>query len=293
MELDDFIITVFCAVDDRLKPLGRLRQRGPKPQLADSEVVTMELVGEFLGLDTDQALYSYFRRHYNHFFPTLRELDRTTFVRQAANLGQITAGLWQRWVQEVPHTASLRLLDSVPIPVCRFRRAHFCQRFRGQAAFGYDELARAIFYGFRGHLGISPEGVICAWSLAPANVHDLQVVPELTPNFQGSALGDRNYWGRKARDELLHEGVSLYAPFKRRSQEPHPRRARQLGRVRQRIETVLSQLVGRFRLKRVWARDLWHLGVRLWRKLLSHTVAVWINVMHGRAPLQLDGLITV
>ncbi len=89
MDLDTFIIAVFCLIDDALTELvgpARLRQRGPHPTLADSEVLAMEVVGEFLGLDQDKAIYGYFRRHWAHFFPALRRLHRTTFARQAANL---------------------------------------------------------------------------------------------------------------------------------------------------------------------------------------------------------------
>ena len=87
MPLEDFIITVFCWIDERLKALlgdHRLRQRGFAPKLTDSEVITMEMVGEFLGLDTDVGLWKYFRRHWPSWFPHLG--SRTTFARQAANL---------------------------------------------------------------------------------------------------------------------------------------------------------------------------------------------------------------
>src|ERR1051325_10567279 len=51
----DFLLLVFCLVDDELQALhlGRLRTRGPQPTLSDSEVLTMEIVGEFWGLDQD------------------------------------------------------------------------------------------------------------------------------------------------------------------------------------------------------------------------------------------------
>ena len=68
MDLDTFIITAFCLIDDMLKEIlsnKRLRQRGPMPLLADSEVLTMEVVGEYLGLNKDKAIYDYFRRHYS------------------------------------------------------------------------------------------------------------------------------------------------------------------------------------------------------------------------------------
>ena len=60
MDLDTFIITAFCLIDDMLKEIlanRRLRQRGPMPLLADSEVLTMEVVGEYLELNKDKAIY--------------------------------------------------------------------------------------------------------------------------------------------------------------------------------------------------------------------------------------------
>jgi hypothetical protein len=104
MDLDTLIVTVFCLVDDALmttldgKPL---RQRGPQPLLADTEVLTMEAVGEYLGLDQDTAIFSYFRRHYSHFFPAVRRLHRTTFARQAANLWRVKERLWQQFLHDL------------------------------------------------------------------------------------------------------------------------------------------------------------------------------------------------
>jgi hypothetical protein len=46
---------------------------------------------------------------------------------------------------------------------------------------------------------------------------------------------------------------------------------RLIVKVRRLIETVIGQLVGRFHLDKVWARDIWHLSSRLNRKILAHT----------------------
>lgn len=58
MDLDDFIITAFCMIDDSMKKLfatTRLRQRGPAPKFSDSETLTMEIVGEYLSLNRDRV----------------------------------------------------------------------------------------------------------------------------------------------------------------------------------------------------------------------------------------------
>lgn len=70
MDLSTFITAVFCLTDDWLKE-QRIRRRGPAPKLADSEVLTIEVVGEFLGIETDKGLYDHFRCHYAEWFPTL------------------------------------------------------------------------------------------------------------------------------------------------------------------------------------------------------------------------------
>lgn len=44
MDLNTFIVTVFCLIDDRMAGLGRPRSRGPTPTLFDSEVLTIEVV---------------------------------------------------------------------------------------------------------------------------------------------------------------------------------------------------------------------------------------------------------
>ena len=160
MDLDTFIVAVYCAIDEELRVLAgreRWRTRGPRPRLADSEVLTIEVVGEFLGIDTDRGLYAYFRRHYGAWFPALRRVHRTTFARQAANLWAIKERLWQR--------------------------------------------------------------------------------------------------------------------------------------LRYRIDTVFGQLVDRYRAKRVWARDAWHLWSRLLRKVLSHTLAVHFTARDSHPPLHHADLI--
>jgi hypothetical protein len=49
---------------------------------------------------------------------------------------------------------------------------------------------------------------------------------------------------------------------------------------------VIGQLTGRYHLKRVWAGDGWHLWSRWQRKLLSHTLAVYLCQQAGLGSLR-------
>jgi len=291
MDLNTFIIAVFCLIDDRIEDRA-LRARGPLPRLSDAEVLTIEIVGEFLGLDTDEAIFRYFRRHYGEWFPALGEVHRTTFARQAANLWKIKERLWQELLDLTPHDRAFAMCDSMPLPACLFARAYRCSRFRGEAAFGKDTLLRQTFYGFRVHARVCWPGVITRISVAPANAHERSVLPEIAEFSSGLIVGDRNYHSPKRRKELADMGVELLAPYSSKKRDPHPKKSAFLSRLRYRIDTVFSQLTQRYCLKRVWARDMWHLASRLLRKVLSHTVAFLLNhKLLANPPLQLSKLL--
>ncbi len=290
MSIVDLLLHTFCFVDDEIKGM-KLRQSGPQPTLRDSEVITLQLVGELLGLDQDRKLFRYFRRHYRAEFPALCRIHRTTFARQAANLWHLSLDLHQRLVDRMLGEGHFWLLDSVAVPVCRLSRADRCRRFRGLARICKESQRGGFFYGFRLHVRTSETGIIAQVDLAPANVSDVAMVEELVPPGEGDSLGDRNYWSPNCSAGLEQRGWRLVAPFRRASQDPRPERSAQLKKLRQRIETTLGQLTERYHLKRVWARDLWHLTHRVLRKVLSHTLMVWFSLQLGHSPLAFATLV--
>lgn len=296
MSLDEFIITCFCWIDDALPVVTggkKVRPSGPQPKMSDSEVITIEIVGSYLGLSQDQELVEFFRHHYSHFFPVLLKIERSTFVRQAANLWAVKERLWMRLRDELIRQDELvGIIDSMPIPVCRFARAPWCVRFRGLARFGKDHADRQTFYGFRLHLRLGWPGVITHAFLAPANETDGEMAPIVLEGTQGLALGDRAYWVPDIQASLRKDGIVLQAPF-RTAHAPQAAayQSSVLGQVRYRIDTVFGQLTDRCHLKRVWARDLWHLRNRLLRAILMHTLCVWLNQQLEAPCLQLDQLV--
>jgi Transposase DDE domain len=290
MDATTLLISVDCLIDEWLAG-RRLRQRGPTPILSDSEVLTIECVGEFFGIDTDKGLYEHFCRYWSDWFPALSRVQRTTFTRQAANLWAGNAQLRQQLLGLVGFDPAVSILDSFPVPVCRFGRACRCQRLAELASFGRDEGAKQTFYGLRAHLGVCWPGVIAEGRLAPANPHDLAMAEDLLVDAHGWALGDRSYWSPTRAGLLADRGIWLLAPS-RSARRPGLRPARRLVQARRRIETVIGQLVERDHAKRVWARDAWHLWSRWQGKLLSHTLAVYLCQQTGLGSLRFADLLS-
>jgi superfamily I DNA/RNA helicase len=259
--------------------------------LRDSEVLTIEVVGEFLGLDTESNIFTHFCRYYADWFPGLRQITRTTFTRQAANLGKVKQELWQMLARHIPHDPYLSSIDSFPVPVCRFARATYSRLFREVATYGHDEVARHIYYGLRAHVRLAWPGVLVDCALAPANLSDTAGAEDLLQGVAGFVLADRSYWKPELSQRLQSDGLFLLAPYKsaQHEKQPYPR---SLTHMRYRIETVFGQLVERFHAKRIWARDLWHLTSRWMRKFLSHTLVVYFCFLADLSYLSFAKLVT-
>jgi hypothetical protein len=294
LPLDEFIIFVFCCITDRFNALTEgnpLRKRGFQPALTDPEVITMEIVGEFLGIDTDKGIWEYFRRHWGHFFPALG--CRTTFTRQAANLWYCKIMLREKIAEELGAVKNpVHIVDGFPVPVCNIKRAFSSKNFQGDAAYGFCASKGEKYYGFEGHLLIDSSGVITSCTLAAANIDEREALPELLPGIQGLLIGDKGYISSALHQNLLNEGVNLQTSLRKNMHDGRPQKyVSKLMSVRRLVETVIGQLTERFNIEKVRARDKWHLTSRTARKLLSHTVGILLNRLSGRSSLEFDGLI--
>jgi len=297
MDRDDFIIFVYCLVEEQYAAITKgkkLRKRGFPPKLSDAEVITIEICGEYLGFHDDKAIFDYFRKHYKEWFPDLE--DRTTFVRQAANLWQMKARIQQKLVQlSGQMQETYQIIDTAPLPVCEYVRSRRDRCFKPDADYGYCAAKDMHYYGFKLGLRTSRIGMITHFDLLPARPHDIQLLDDLVAGFQqGTILADKGFIDAHRQAILARKGIFLAAQTRKNmlsSDLPQSIRKR-FRRWRKRIETVISQLAVRFQIERIRARDLWHFQSRLIRKILAHTICVFINLQLGRPPLDFSGLVT-
>lgn len=294
MLTEEYIITVYCLVDEMLKKVkkNKLRQRGPRPKLSDAEVITMEIVGESKGFDCDKHIHSYFRDHWYQMFPMLG--NRTTFLRQSANLWAIKQEIRRALViKQLPLGSNLSIIDGFPIPVCGFRRAYFSKLFKGNADYGYCAAKNLHYFGFKGHLLIDERGLIVDCAIAAANIDEREMIFDISSEFAPNLLGDKGYICTEIRkEELRNAGINIHTPLRDNMKDDRPKKfVKMLNRKRRLVETVIGQLSERFNIERVRARDMWHLTVRIGRKLLAHTVNCCINYMLGNSILQFEKIL--
>lgn len=288
MPLEDFITWIYCWVDDECTLITAktpLRERGFTPALSDSEVITMEIVGEFLGIDTNKGIWSYFRSHWSSCFPMIG--SRSQFAKQATNLWAVKQKMQEKRMPSSKQD-SVHIVDGFPIEISHFKRAKSCRRFKGEASYGYCASKEETYYGFKGHLLVNLEGEISGFTLSEAKGSEREAVWELTDGVLGLLLGDKGYIGADFKAELKKQGLELETPAKSNMKDAMPKCWRkQLNRIRRRVETSIGQLVEQFNIQKTKARSLLSLTNRLTRKLLAHGLGVLANREAGNEPLQL------
>jgi hypothetical protein len=294
MPLEDLIITVFCGIEEHLGLLlreQRLRQRGVAPKWTESEGLTMEVVGEFLSLATDRGIWKYFGQHGLSWFPALG--SRTPFAQQAANLWVVKQQLHQQLLNDRGAVADpIHRGDGCPLPVCLLARASPCRLFPEIADYGYGAAKRPYYYGRHGPLMITINGVITAWTVTSASGDEREALGDLTEGVQGLVIGDKGYISAFLQAELAATGVDLQTPLRANMTDLRaPRVVQRLTKTRRRVETGIGQLSAPFHFEKIGARDTWHLTSRIARKVLAHTLGIFINRRRGRSDLQFEGLI--
>lgn len=291
MPIEEFIISVYLMVDKYYAQIVTkpLRRSGFPPKVSDSEIICMEIVGEFLNMDQDKQIWQYFKNNWLSWFPTLGSYPN--FAKQCTNLWHVKQLIQERLSES--EIDNIHFIDGFPLAVCKYARARTHKTFKVDASFSYCAAKKEKYYGFAGHLMISLSGMIKGFTFATAKADERDVAPEITQNITGLLGADKGYIRPELTAYYQEQGVDLQTPLRKNMTDNRPKSViKRLMNARRKIETVIGQLSDRFNIQTIRARDMWHLSHRLIRKILAHNICFAINKKLGNPPIQFDLLIT-
>lgn len=280
---EDFILLAYTVIDDlyqQFVPASVSQRRNAgTAKMSDSEIITLSICGELMGIDSENAWYSFVKRNYCHLFPRL--CSRTRFNRTRRALLQVTELLRQKlaWSFPIP-TSRYFVIDSFPLPVCKFGRARYCRSFRVNGAdYGKCPSKKETYFGFKVHALITLEGYITAFEITPASVDDRRGLRDLAENRLGLIiLGDKGYTGELLFDDMQRKGICLMSLKPSNYKKNWSKDIRQLiFRFRRRVETVFSQLSEQLNAEKVTAKSFRGLCTRLQNKVLGHNLCMAFN----------------
>ena len=176
LDLDTFLVTVYCVVDDlwqaRFAPL-KPRRPGHRPELADSEVLTLMVLAQWHPRRSERAFIRYAARHWQGYFPRL--LGQSAFNRRARDLCGVLALLGPAVAQAVEQRlgpAAYEVLDTVPVPLMRRCRGERHRLFGDEAGLGCGGSDREWYYGVQLLGSVRPPGLLTGWLIGPANTEE-------------------------------------------------------------------------------------------------------------------------
>lgn len=298
-DFKDFIIAVYTIIDDIYKEIIpkyiQNRRNKSKSSLSDSEIITISIIGELLTIDSENAWYNYCRRNLNDLFPKL--CDRSRFNRIHRGLHAVIDAIRK----EISRITALpkqlyRIIDSIPIPVCKFGRAKFHKTFRGYGAtYGKCPSKKETYLGYKLHLVVTLEGLVTDYILTSANIDDRDATWDLPDVFiHHTFFGDKGYTGTDFVSALRTEkGITMLPLKKDNDKIQFPKALRQyIFKKRRRVETSASQLTEQLNIETVRAKSFWGLITRINTKILAYNLCYYINKLLGNMHLsKIKGLI--
>ena len=286
--LEDFILTIFVLIDDlyqeHVPSSISQRRQIQTAKLSDSEIITIAICGETMGIDSEQAWFSFVKKNLRFLFPNIGSRSRFNRTRRA--LCSTTELVREKLLALCSvFDSSYAIVDSFPLPVCKFGRAHFCRSFRGFGAdYGYCPSKKETYFGYKVHVLITLQGFITQFEVTPASIDDREGLRDLSQVCSHSVLlADKGYVSQCLTEELEQQGICLLPLKRSNSKENYSKSLRSMiFRQRRKIETIFSQLCEQLKIERVLAKSYAGLLTRLVNKILAHNLCMVCNLLLGK-----------
>jgi hypothetical protein len=177
LDVDTFLTTVYCVVDDFYQAefaTPRARRPGRRPTVSDSEVLTLAVLAQWQPRRSERAFVRYVHRHWPAYFP--RRLSQSAFNRRVRDLGialcYLGPHLAATLATHLGETATHEVADGVPVPLARRCRGRRQRLFADAAAVGRGGSDHDFYYGMKLWVVVNAQGVITGWILGPANTEE-------------------------------------------------------------------------------------------------------------------------
>ena len=161
-----------------------------------------------------------------NFFPDLPSLEQASI-----RLKRLTPVIECLTCQ--PEKLEMAVIDSEPIPICRYKRAKRCKF--PKATFGFGTQGK--IFGFKLHAWATLNGKIAQYAILPASEHDLTGAGELAEKWPA-------YGGPKIIGDKAYQGGGYIVPAKSNMTKPDPRWQEEFHAARKIIESAFSSLAG-------------------------------------------------
>ena len=271
-DLDALLTHVYVLVDDLLPSRRRF---GRPVRISDSELICLAVAQVLLDCPNERRFLRLAKRRLGHLFPYIP--GQSGFNKRLRSLAPQLLEAISLLARLSPSFCDrLRLLDSTPVPCAASRETVRRSQLAGYGGYGYCRSHSRWFWGFRLYLLCAPDGLPVGFELAAANTPERIVATQLLERVLQpgeTVICDKGFAGREFEQHVRSLGGTILRP----DRKDEPPRFGSLGRIRQRIESIIDTLKDQLSLERHGGRTLTGLISRIARRLLALTAAILHN----------------
>jgi len=237
---DNFIIPVYLVLEEVCQ--NTVGEPKYKPKMSPAEILLVAIVAaRYFNNNLERALIVLGQTGH---IPRHRRLSVSRFNRQLHRYQDLLEFCLETLLP-LARDGEAFIIDSMPVPVCKRKRARRCRKVRGRPFCGYCAAKDEKFFGWRLHLICTPAGLPVNFTMLPGALHDLTPIYEISYELpdQASLFGDKAYNDATAEEILAEAGLKLI-PIRRKNMKNQHGWAEEydLRLYRKGIETVNSQL---------------------------------------------------
>ena len=270
-DLDTLLIAVYCAACS-LFPADPRPRRGRPQTITDNELLCLMVAQMLLGQPSDRRFLGVAERRLGHLFPQLPSQSR--YNERCRQLAPKLVTLWRAIACELPgFHDSLSFVDTTPLPCGQSVQTVNRSELAPWCGFGYCAAHSRFFWGMRLVLWCGPDGTVRDFDLVPANT------PERQPPAGQLVIADKGFAGQEFESAVAELGAILLRPSRAdEATRPKP----PIGRIRQRIESIVNSLKDQLRLEHHLAKTPAGLICRIAARILALTAAIHLNWQLGQ-----------
>ncbi len=274
--LEEAIIVLFCLLDDAYTTLNpRWRNHEPLKRLSDSEVLTLALLQQLRGIESERSFLRDTQRFFSHLFPGVLGLHPSSLHRRVRKLRRVLEPLRREVLGELVGDPETLIVDSTLLAVLHPRQMGQSSGFEGAAWVRWGSFS---VYGVKLHLVCATNRVPLSYELTAANVSDVHVVREL---LAGADLAEGSV-ARRLFGDLAYRSETLAKDLAEADVLLATEKAQRRPAIRQQVEVCFAALKGVFGMDGTLAKTLVGLVTRIAAKVAAYTYGMYVNRLLGR-----------
>lgn len=148
-----------------------------KPKLKDKKVVSLVLVAEYLGIDSEYELFC------KPLSSLSSLIEKSVYNRRKRKLFPFIERIWEKLSRTIISNEEYHIVDSKPLEICKMSRKNrlkICKdTFNISPNEGFCASEQSLYYGYKLHVICTIQVVFRSFDLSKASVHGIHYLNEV------------------------------------------------------------------------------------------------------------------